>query len=131
MKKVDRLITRLGRLEAKGAVQFGKSIRVSETCTGCGWCEGHCPVSNIRLVKRLGEDLSRPEFGKTCDFCLGCLYGCPEKSLSPGKMKFAVIPSGYPLAAYQEASEQPMSDVALKTLLKAWTWSGVRRYLGV
>jgi len=130
-KLVDRMVTRLGRLEVKGAAQFGKSIQVSKACNACGWCESHCPASNIRLVKNHGAEASRPEFGKTCDFCLGCIYGCPQKALSPGKFKFAVIPTGYPLAAYQQISENPLSDAELKTLLKGRSWSGVRRYLEV
>jgi len=130
-KWVDRLVTRLGRLEVKGAVQFGKSIQVSEACNECGWCESHCPASNIRLVKSHGAEASRPEFGKACDFCLGCIYGCPQNALSPGKFKFAVIPTGYPLAVYQQISEKSLTDAEIKALLVGRSWSGVRRYLEV
>ena len=77
VKLLDRMITRLGRLEVKGARKFGKSIQVSESCNGCGWCEGHCPASNIKLVKSHSTEVPRPEFGKACDFCIGCIYGCP------------------------------------------------------
>lgn len=128
---VDRLVTALGKLEVKGAAQFGKRIQVSEACNECGWCVSHCPASNIRLVKSQSSDASRPEFGKACDFCLGCIYGCPQKALTPGKFKFAVIPTGYPLAAYQQISEKSLTDTEIKTLLKGRSWSGVRRYLEV
>lgn len=130
-KWVDRLVTTLGRLEVKGAVQFGKSIQVSEACNECGWCESHCPASNIRVVKSQSDEASRPVFGKACDFCLGCIYGCPQKALTPGKFKFAVIPTGYPLASYQQISEKSLTDAELKSLLKGRSWSGVRRYLEV
>lgn len=129
VKLLDRMITKLGRLEVKGARRFGKSIQVSEACNGCGWCESHCPASNIRLVKSHMAAASRPEFGKACDFCLGCIYGCPQKALTPGKFKFAVIQEGYPLAAYQQISEKSLTDSELKALLKGHSWSGVRRYL--
>ena len=96
-KPIDRVITSLGRLEVKGAVQFGKNIKVSEVCNGCGWCANNCPASNISMVDRDEIDHEGPTFGQVCHFCLGCIYGCPRKALSPGKMKFAVIPTGYPL----------------------------------
>ena len=129
VKLMDRMITRLGRLEVKGARRFGKSIQVSESCNGCGWCESHCPASNIKLVKSHSTEASRPEFGKGCDFCLGCIYGCPQRALTPGKYKFAVIKTGYPLEAYQHRPEKPMTDADLMTLLKGPSWNGVRRYL--
>ncbi len=128
-KLLDRMITRLGRLEVKGARRFGKSIQVNEACNECGWCESHCPTSNIRLIKSHSAEVSRPEFGKTCEFCLGCIYGCPQKALTPGKFKFAVIQAGYPLAVYQQSSEKSMTDSELMALLKGRSWSGVRRYL--
>ncbi|MBE0451801.1 MAG: 4Fe-4S dicluster domain-containing protein [Clostridia bacterium] len=117
VKLVDRMITRLGRLEVKGARRFGKSIQVNEACNGCGWCESHCPSSNIRLVKRHSAEVSIPEFGKGCDFCLSCIYGCPQKALTPGKFKFAVIKAGYPLAKYQQSSELPLKESELMALL--------------
>ncbi|MDW7662716.1 MAG: EFR1 family ferrodoxin [Bacillota bacterium] len=129
VKLVDRMITRLGRLEVKGARRFGKSIKVNEVCNGCGWCESHCPASNIRLVKRYSAEVSIPEFGKGCDFCLGCIYGCPQKALTPGKFKFAVIQAGYPLAKYQQSSELPLEESELMALLKGPSWNGIRRYL--
>jgi ferredoxin/flavodoxin len=131
VKLVDRMITRFGRLEVKGARRFGKSIKVNEACNGCGWCESHCPASNIKLMKSRGAEVSRPEFGKSCDFCLGCIYGCPQKALTPGKFKFAVIPTGYPLATYQQSSEKMLTDSELMALLKGASWNGVKRYFGL
>lgn len=130
-KPIDRLITKLGRLEVKGAVQFGKNIRVNEKCNGCGWCERHCPAENINLSQIEGAAFATPEFSNVCDMCLGCVYGCPQNALAPGKLKFAVIKDGYPLEAYKQPSEDALYNPALTTILESGSWKGVRRYLGV
>lgn len=122
-KPIDRVITSLGRLEVKGAVQFGKNIKVSEACNGCGWCEGNCPASNITMIEKI------PTFGQVCHFCLGCIYGCPQKALTPGKMKFAVIPTGYPLKKYMQQPDVPLTEAEIMAQLKGVSWNGVRRYL--
>lgn len=123
-KSIDRLITTLGRLEVKGAVRFGKRIKVSAACNGCGWCERNCPAGNITMQGNM-----TPTFGKTCHFCLGCIYGCPQKALAPGKYKFSVIPSGYPLKRYMQKPEKPLTEAELAIKLKGLAWNGVRRYL--
>lgn len=124
-KPIDRVITSLGRLEVKGGLQFGKAIKVSDACNGCGWCESNCPASNITMIH------SVPTFGKVCHFCLGCIYGCPQKALTPGMMKFAVIPTGYPLKKYRQQPEVPLTDAELMAQLKGASMNGVRRYLEV
>lgn len=130
-KPIDRIITKLGRLEAKGAIQFGKNIKVNDQCNGCGWCEKHCPSGNINLELKEGAVFSTPVFGKVCDFCLGCVYGCPQKALAPGKLKFAVIKTGYPLDEYKQPSEEAIDNPSLSEILESGSWKGVRRYLGV
>lgn len=126
-KPIDRVITSLGRLEVKGAVQFGKNIKVSEACNGCGWCAKNCPASNITMTVQLDHEI--PTFGQVCHFCLGCIYGCPQKALTPGKMKFAVIPTGYPLKKYMQQPEVPLTESEIMAQLKGVSWNGVRRYL--
>lgn len=128
-KSIDRLVTALGRLEVKGAVQFGKNIKVNETCNGCGWCEKNCPASNITLIDKEEMEHAIPTFGKTCHFCLGCIYGCPQKALYPGKLKFAVIPTGYPLMKYRQQPEIPLTEAEIMVKLKGNSWNGVRRYM--
>lgn len=126
-KPIDRLITSLGRLEVKGGLQFGKAIKVSDACNGCGWCANNCPASNITMTAQLDHEI--PTFGQVCHFCLGCIYGCPQKALTPGKMKFAVIPTGYPLKKYMQQPEVPLTEAEIMAQLKGVSWNGVRRYL--
>ncbi len=134
-KAIDRAISSLGRLEVKGGIQFGKNIKVSEACNGCGWCANNCPANNITMVESgsLENNVQRyheiPTFGQVCHFCLGCIYGCPQKALTPGKMKFAVIPTGYPLKKYMQQPEVPLTETEIMTQLKGVSWNGVRRYL--
>ena len=130
-KLIDRVMTKLGRFEAYGAVQFGKNIKVRDACNGCGWCEKHCPSGNIKLSLKEGASFPTPVFDKVCDFCLGCVYGCPQNALVPGKLKFAVIPTGYPLDEYKQPQEVALDDSALAAILESGSWKGVRRYLGV
>lgn len=130
-KPIDRIITKLGRLEGKGAVLFGKNIRVDEKCNGCGWCEKHCPAENIKLSLKEGAAFATPEFSNVCDMCLGCVYGCPQNELAPGKLKFAVIKDGYPLETYKQSSEDALDNTTLSAILDSGSWKGVRRYLGV
>jgi len=54
-------------------------FRVEETCISCGKCESLCPLGNIHLVD------GRPEWGKRCALCLGCINGCPEEAIQYGK----------------------------------------------
>ena len=45
-------------MEKYGAGFFGKHIKVSDACNGCGWCVNNCPAGNILL------NSGRPEFAK-------------------------------------------------------------------
>ena len=51
-------------------------IVVDEGCSSCGICTKVCPRGNIELVD------SKPNFGDTCDFCLGCVHHCKTHTLS-------------------------------------------------
>lgn len=55
-------------------------FKVAESCTGCGVCEGECPMHAITLVD------GRPQWdGEACMCCLGCLHRCPQFAISYGK----------------------------------------------
>ncbi len=119
---IDRFFSWLGELEKAQARIFGRRIRVSEACTGCGWCAAHCPAGNITMAG------SRPAFGPGCQLCLNCLYGCPVKALTPGIGGFVVLREGYDLKALaRKLPLQAEGDVA--ALARGVLWSGVRQYL--
>lgn len=119
---IDRVFSRIGEAEKYGAKYFGKRIRVSESCTGCGWCGSNCPAGNIEFK------LNKPEFGEKCHLCLNCIYGCPNKALSPGIFSFFVINEGYDLKEL-EKTENANKNVDVEKLAKGYVWSGVRKYL--
>lgn len=119
---VDRFLSHVGELEKLGAREFGKRIKPSELCSGCGWCANHCPSGNITLKN------NKPVFGNRCHFCLSCIYGCPNKALQPGFGKFIVIKEGFRLEEIENL--QPINDFAdVEKLAKGYLWSGVRKYL--
>lgn len=47
-----------------------------ETCTGCGSCVEHCPVSALTMVQEL--PVVNPEL---CIACFCCQEICPEKAM--------------------------------------------------
>jgi ferredoxin len=118
----DRLISRLGEMEKFGARVFGRRIKRSAACNGCGWCAGHCPAGNIVMAD------GWPVFGRQCNMCLSCLYGCPKQALSPGLIRFVLIKAGFSLAALEQKlpCQEPMD---IKQLARGYLWSGVRKYL--
>ena len=118
---IDRLFSSLGHLEEKGAKSIGQAIIVSDSCIGCAWCSKNCPTGNISIVNE------KPVFADKCNFCLSCIYGCPEKALSPGKGKFAVIKQGYNL--YEMEKHPPIENADIDKLTKGWLYGGLRKYL--
>jgi ferredoxin/flavodoxin len=119
---MDRVLSYMGRAEKTGARYFGRRIRVSGTCSGCGWCERNCPAGNITLNSNV------PQFGNKCCLCLGCIYGCPDKALEPGIGRFVIIKEGYSLADLEK--ELPSLEKAdVEKLAAGYMWSGLRKYL--
>lgn len=117
----DRIMSRLGRIERLGARSFGKKIQVSNSCTGCGWCCEHCPSENITMEN------GKPVFGNECNFCLGCIYGCPFKALYAGTGKALVFKEGFDLKRLEKLP--PDEDADIDALAKGYAWSGVKKYL--
>jgi ferredoxin/flavodoxin len=122
-KTIDRLLSVLGRAEKKATKYFGRGIKVKDTCSGCGWCAINCPRCNITMKD------GKPVFGSNCVVCLRCLYGCPQKALEPGFMKFVLIKDGYDYKGVLRRM-QGVTDINIdEHLKKGWLWDGVRSYL--
>lgn len=119
---IDRFFSQVGRGEKFGARLFGKKIKVSDSCTGCGWCVVNCPAGNIKMKA------GKPTFGGECQLCLGCIYGCPSKALEAGVLKKFVIKEGYDLDNL-ESKQISDSEVDVQGLTKGYIWSGLRKYL--
>jgi flavodoxin/NAD-dependent dihydropyrimidine dehydrogenase PreA subunit len=121
---LDRALATMGGLERSGGHLFGKMIRVSKTCNGCGYCAANCPSGNIAMK----ED--KPVFSTKCYFCMNCLYGCPQHALTPGFGKFAVIKTGLDFDKLTAAPPiEKMSAKQLNTLAPGIAWVAVRKYL--
>lgn len=119
---IDRIFSHIGELEKIGAKSFGKRIKVSEVCNGCGWCSRNCPAGNIKMI------MDKPHFSNKCHLCLSCIYGCTNKALEAGFGKFIVIKEGYELNQLEK--KLPYKEqVDIEKLAKGFLWSGVRRYL--
>ncbi len=122
----DRFLARLGVLERCGSPDFGKKMKVSDACKGCGLCAAKCSRGNIALEN------GRPVFKDRCIMCLGCIYRCPQKALTPGILKSFVL-VGYDLNLLQrkldEDSPKRLDREEIKTLTKGYLMSGVRKYL--
>jgi len=119
---IDRVFSPIGKMEKYGARFFGKHIKVSDDCNGCGWCVNNCPAGNILL------NSGRPEFAKSCHMCMSCIYGCPNKAIKPGIGKFIVLKQGYDFKTL-EILPKIEEEVDVNKLAKGFLWSGVRKYL--
>jgi ferredoxin/flavodoxin len=121
---LDRALATMGGLERAGGHVFGKLIRVSEACNGCGYCAANCPSGNIIMKS------GRPTFDSKCYFCMNCLYSCPQSALTPGIGKFAVIKTGLDLDKLVAAPPvEKMSAEQLKKIAPGFAWAAVRKYI--
>jgi ferredoxin len=100
------LIAAFSKLEKKKAQKFGKDLKVHDTCTGCGWCSGKCPMKNIKIVDR------KPLFGNKCVLCLRCIYGCSEKAIYSQHYSPLLIKGGFNL----NNLEKRMNDIEISPL---------------
>lgn len=120
----DRAMAAMGGMERIGAHQFGKRIKVSTACNGCGLCAENCPSANIVMQDE------RPTFQTRCYFCMNCLYSCPQHALSPGIGKFAALKPGYDMDALAAApAAEKISAEEIKKLAPGIVWSAVRKYI--
>ncbi len=116
---LDRFVSLAGRVELMLSRHFGRIVRVSEACNGCGRCAGACEAGNITMAD------DRPRFGDKCDMCFACLYACPRRAMRPGWIGFFMLKQGFGLYPLERgANEEPLDD-----LLKKSVWTGARRYL--
>lgn len=122
----DRFFAYIGLLERIGGPDFGRKIKVSFACKGCGLCVAKCPRGNIVMEN------GRPHHKDRCIVCLGCIYRCPQKALTPGICKSFVFAS-YDLKPLQKqlasgAWQRPCEE-EIKAMTKGYLLSGVRKYL--
>jgi ferredoxin len=118
----DRFVSKFGELEKPGARIFGKLIKASKDCEGCGWCSKHCPTGNISMVNE------NPKFAGKCNLCLCCIYGCHKKALMPRIGKFMVLKEGFDLKQIEK--KVPLEEtIHIDELAKGYLWSGLKKYL--
>jgi len=121
---LDRALASMGHLERFGAHSFGKRIRVSESCNGCGLCAESCTSGNITM------NAGNPTFDSKCFLCMNCFYTCPQKALRPGIGKMAVLKVGLDLDKLAgEPPAAPMTAEQLNAAAPGFAWSGVRKYI--
>ena len=119
----DRVLYRLLLVEHLGSRIFGKHLKASDACIGCGWCAAHCPRGNIAMKN------GKPVFSNRCVLCTRCLYGCPVKAITPGFGKFAVLKQGFDLDALEARTQSKTDFPPLEELTKGAGYNGVTKYL--
>lgn len=118
---LSRIFLFVASLERKGAKYFGRSFTAKSSCTGCGLCAKLCPQENITIQN------NRPAFGENCILCLRCIYTCPARAITPGKMSLPLCKT-YNLKALIKKMEGITLDPVEKCA-KGISLSGVRNYL--
>ena len=121
--RMDRLLRHLFLLEHIGSRMFGRHLRADDRCTGCGLCAAHCPRGNITMAG------GKPVYGGKCVFCLRCVYGCPAHAIVPGFGKFAILKTGFDLAAVEKRMAGRTDFPPVEELTKGTAMNGVRAYL--
>lgn len=82
-----------------GRKQFGKSLRITRECNGCGLCARNCPAQNIH------QENGTIRFGDECLWCMRCVYNCPAQAIDAKGMNWCIIKEGYRLKDYLETSD--------------------------
>jgi len=118
---IDRFLAWAGKAERGSAKKWGRSIKASDECDGCGLCAEQCPTGNITMTD------SKPGFSEKCCMCLGCFYACTKKALTPKTAKTMIL-KGFNLKAIEEkALVSERADAA--QIPASLIWLGVKRYL--
>jgi ferredoxin/flavodoxin len=120
---IDRVLCKCGALAKKFGKSFGKRLRATSACIGCGWCARHCPTGNIQMH----ED--RPIFNGKCAICLRCIYGCPQNAIEAGVGKKLLIKDGFDLEKIEKKAVNIISSSGIDNIAKGFTYKGVRQYL--
>ena len=118
---IDRFLAWAGKAERGSAKKWGRSIKASDECDGCGLCAEQCSTGNITMAD------STPNFSDKCCTCLGCFYACPKGALTPKTAK-AMILKGFSLKAIEEKALVAERADAAK-IPAGLIWLGVKRYL--
>lgn len=79
-----------------GSRMFGLGLKTSKNCSQCGICEKKCPRGNIRIVK------GGIRTGFRCQWCMRCIYSCPEMAIQCRWFKKCVLSAGYSLKQIEE-----------------------------
>ncbi|MEO1816905.1 MAG: EFR1 family ferrodoxin [Acetobacterium sp.] len=120
---IDRIASKLGYLERLGGSFFGRQLKISDKCVDCGWCEELCPRDNIKIID--GKHI----FGKDCVICLRCIYGCPQRAITPGFGKFMVLPTGFDLKKVENRMDHLTVYPRISQATSQSSLRGVRDYL--
>jgi ferredoxin/flavodoxin len=106
-----RLVARiLHYLESNyGRRQFGRALRVTEDCNGCGHCIKNCPAQNIH------EEKKTIYFGENCLWCMRCVYNCPLRAVYAKGMNWCIIKDGYQLNDYIETTDSQRTFITGKS----------------
>jgi len=118
---IDRFFAWIGKAEWSSAKKWGRSIRASDECDGCGLCAEQCSTGNITMTD------SKPSFSDKCCTCLGCFYACPKGALTPKTAKSMIL-KGFSLKAIEEKALVAERADAAK-IPAGLIWLGVKRYL--
>jgi ferredoxin len=121
---IDRVMLPLFAMEKLGSRVFGRTLKVSDECTGCSLCAKKCPRGNIEMRE------GKPKFGWSCVLCMRCAYACPEKAIYSKMpiLKNAIIKTGYDMNLYIKKSQEN-ADIDNEDNLKGLLWKGVKEYL--
>lgn len=94
-----------------GARFWGRLLKTSDVCNGCGLCVQRCPMGNIAK-----NDSGGIVFGWNCQWCMRCVYSCPKKAIVPRFFKSAVLKDGYDPKAIFAASDTGEPRVQLEKM---------------